>query len=71
MVISVPDPMDAFETWFLRRVAEAVEAGDVPANLLTELQAQIEAAKDLPQEEGHSRSVQGHRGAAGDPVGGG
>ena len=51
------EPLEPFEPWFLRRVAQAVEAGDVSAGLLTDLQAQIEAAKDLPQEEGHARSV--------------
>jgi len=51
------EPMDAFEFWLLRRVAQAVEAGDVPADLLTELQSEIEAAKDLSQEEGNGRAV--------------
>ena len=51
------EPMDAFESWLLQRVAQAVEAGDVPADLLTELQSEIEAAKDLSQEEGHGTAV--------------
>lgn len=54
-----PDEMEAFERWLLRRVAQAVEAGDVPASLLTELQAEIEAALERPQEEGHAEAVQG------------
>lgn len=32
-----PDTPAPFERWLLRRVAEAVEAGEVPADLLTEL----------------------------------
>jgi hypothetical protein len=52
------EPMEAFETWLLRRVAEAVEAGDVPADLLTELHGACEAARAMPQEEGHARAVQ-------------
>lgn len=32
------DPMDAFETWLLRRVAEAVEAEEVSSDLLADLQ---------------------------------
>jgi len=33
----MPAPLDTFEPWLLRRVAEAVEAGRSPASLLTEL----------------------------------
>ena len=29
-------PMEAFETWLLHRVAQAVEAGEVSADLLTD-----------------------------------
>ncbi len=49
--------MDTFETWLLRRVALAVEAGEVPEALLTELQAEIEAARDRPQAESHAEAV--------------
>ncbi len=51
------EPMDPFEPWLLRRVAQAVEAGEFPAALLTELQAEIEAARDRPQEESHAEAV--------------
>jgi hypothetical protein len=37
----VADPKEAFETRLLRRVAQAVEAGEVPAHLITELQEEI------------------------------
>ncbi len=57
MTRPAPDPMDTFETWLLRRVAQAVEAGEVPAGLLTELQAEIETAKARPQKEGHAEAV--------------
>jgi len=31
-----PQPMDTFESWLLHRVAQAVEAGDVPKPMLME-----------------------------------
>ena len=58
MAGDLPDPPEGFETWLLRRVAQAVEASEVPAHLLTELQSEVEAAKDLSQEEGHTRAVE-------------
>ncbi len=51
------EPMESFESWLLCRVAQAVEADEVPAALLTELQAEIEAARDRPQEESHAEAV--------------
>jgi len=51
------EPMEAFQSWLLRRVTQAVEAGDVSADLLAELQAEIEAAREKPQEEGHAEAV--------------
>jgi hypothetical protein len=45
---TAPDPADAFETWLLRRVAEAVEGAEVSADLLTELQAEIADARARP-----------------------
>ncbi len=57
MEAPIPDPSESFESWLLHRVAKAVEAGDVPADLLTELQGEFEAAKGMPQGEGHVRSV--------------
>ena len=51
------EPMDAFESWLLRRVAQAVEAGEVPATLLGELQAEIKTARERPQEESHAAAV--------------
>jgi hypothetical protein len=50
--------MDAIKNWLLRRLAQAVEAGDVPADLLTELHAEFEAARERTQEEGHAAAVQ-------------
>ena len=52
------DSTEAFESWLLRRVALAVEAGEVPADLLTELYTEMEAARELPQAEGHAWAVQ-------------
>src|SRR5512143_976375 len=54
----VSDLPGAFETWLLRRVAEAVEAGKVSADLLAELRTEVEGARELPQEEGHALAVQ-------------
>lgn len=47
------EPMESFEAWLLRRVAQAVEAGDVPAQLPEDLRAEFEAARSVSQEEGH------------------
>ena len=54
----MPDLAEPFETWLLHRVAQAVEAREVSADLLTELQAEMERARGLPQEEGHFLAVQ-------------
>ncbi len=51
------EPLENFESWLLRRVAKAVEADEVPADLLTELQAAMEEARDRPQEESHAEAV--------------
>ncbi len=51
------DPMESFQTWLLRRDAQAVEAGEMPADLLAELQAEIEAAKERPEHEGHEVAI--------------
>ncbi len=53
-----PAPIETVECWLLRRVAQAVEAGEVSAKLLTDLQAKFEAARAKPQEEGHAEAVQ-------------
>ncbi len=50
--------MDTFETWLLRHVAHAVEAGEVPANLLAELSAEFEASREKPPEQSHSDAAQ-------------
>ncbi len=51
------EPMETFEPWLLHRVAQAVEAGEVPASLLTELQTEIQSAKGRPQAEGHAAAI--------------
>ncbi len=57
-----------FDAWLLQRVAQAVEAGEVPADLLTELQAEIEAARNRPQEESHAEAVRDMAERLGVPV---
>ncbi len=52
----MPEPLEGFEPWLLRRVAQAVEAGDVPLSLVMELQRQFEATCTTLQD--------GSRGAA-------
>ena len=52
------NPMVAFESWLLYRVAHAVKAGEVSADLLAELRTEMERARDVPQEEGHAQAVQ-------------
>jgi hypothetical protein len=48
---SIPDPSEPFETWLLRCVAEAVEAEEVSADLLTDLHAEIAETRARPPEE--------------------
>jgi hypothetical protein len=52
-----PEPIQAFESWLLHREAQAFEAGEVPADLLGELQAEFEAARGRPQEEAHGDAI--------------
>jgi hypothetical protein len=49
--------IEAFETWLLRPVAQAVEAGEVSEAFLTELQAEIEATKESAQDGGHAAAI--------------
>jgi len=58
MACTFPELMESFETWLLCRVAGAVGAGEVSVDLLTELQAEFEAARDRPQEQRHADAVQ-------------
>ena len=58
MRCNIPGPLEAFETWLLRRVAQAEEAGDVPASLLAELRANFEAVRTTAQEERHAAAIQ-------------
>ncbi len=50
--------MDNFETWLLSRVAQAVEAGEAPADLLAELCAEFEASQAKPPAQSHSDAAQ-------------
>jgi hypothetical protein len=49
-------------------VAQAVEAGEVPAALLGELQAEVEAARERPQEKAHAEAVAELAGILGVPL---
>jgi len=48
----MPDPTEPFETWLLRRVAEAVEAGEVSADLLAEIHAAMAETRARPPTNG-------------------
>jgi len=52
------DPAEPFETWLLRRVAHAVAAGDVSADLLTDLHAEIADARDRSPDDRHALALQ-------------
>jgi len=54
----MPNPAEAFEAWLLHRVAHAVEAGEVSADLLSALHQEMEAARELPPAEGHAVALQ-------------
>ena len=58
MVDSPLGPGEPFDTWLLRRVGQAVEAGEVPADLLAELRAESGASRDKPLEQSHVDAVQ-------------
>ena len=60
--------MASFESWLLHRVAHAVEAGEVPADLLADLRTEIEGARALSQAQGHALAVQGIATRVGLPV---
>jgi DNA-directed RNA polymerase specialized sigma subunit len=49
--------MESFEIWLLRRVGQAVEAGEVPVKVLMDLQAALEAARAISQEAGHAAAI--------------
>ncbi len=53
-----PESLEGFQHWLVRRVAQAVEAGEVSEALLTELQAECEAAQEKPQAEAHAAAIQ-------------
>jgi hypothetical protein len=53
----MPDPAEPFENWLLHRVAEAVEAGEVSADLLADIHAEITAARERPAEERHALAL--------------
>ena len=57
MISDERESMEAFEVWLLRRVAQAVEAGEVPADLLAQLSTEVEDSRKTPQEESHARAV--------------
>ncbi len=67
MAGDTPESLEDFESWLLRRVAQAVEAGEVSADLLTELRAEFDSARGRPEAEGHAAAVQHIAGLAAVP----
>ncbi len=67
MAGDIAEPPEDFETWLRRRVAKAVEAGEVPASLLTELQAEIETARAIPQDVADAAAIRQIANLAGVP----
>ncbi len=63
---NIPAPLEAFEGWLLRQVAQAVEAGDVSASLTEERHAaviqHITEIAQIPseQEAGALESIEAH-----------
>ncbi len=57
MAGDMAEPLEDFETWLLHRVAQAVEAAEVSADLLTELQAEFEAARERPLDESEAGAI--------------
>jgi hypothetical protein len=53
----MPESPEPFERWLLRRVAEAVEAGEVSADLLTEIHAEMAEARERPPDERHALAL--------------
>jgi HAMP domain-containing protein len=53
----MPDPPAAFETWRLHRVAHAVEAGEVSADLLADIHAAMAATYARPPEARHALAL--------------
>ena len=51
------NPMETFEFWLLHRVAEAVEAGEISADLLIDLRREMERPTKRSQEKGHALAV--------------
>ncbi len=50
-------PLELHVRLLLRLVAQAVDSGDVPEALLTELQAEIEAARETRQKESRAAAI--------------
>ncbi len=56
-MVDKSEPLEHFESWLLRRVAQAVEAGEVSSDLLTDLRDEFEAAREKPPEVGIEETV--------------
>ncbi len=57
MTADPADPMERFLTWLLRRGAQAVEVGEVPADLLADLQGEFAASREESPEQSCADAV--------------
>ncbi len=57
MTADPADPMESFLTWLPHGVAQAVEAGEVPADPLADLQGKFEASRPKRPEKSHADAV--------------
>lgn len=53
----MPDPAEPFETWLLQRVARAVEAREVSADLLVDLRTEVAATHERHSGGQHNAAV--------------
>jgi hypothetical protein len=51
------DPTEPFETWLLHRIAEAVEAGEVSADLLAGIQSAMAETRGRSPDERHALAL--------------
>ncbi len=56
-MIDDSETMGRFESWLLRRVAQAIEAREVSSDLLAELREEFAAAREKPPEVGMAQAI--------------
>ena len=54
MESDAPHELEEFEAWLMCRVAQAVEVGEIPADLLAGLEAEFDTSREKSPEQSHS-----------------